>query len=169
MYDVRKNLYSESGYTLFSLISVIIISGILATIAIVSFNTSNPKVKLEMASKKLISDVCFAQDLAMARATEVLVVFDVGENRYSLKWGDGSYIANLMGGNNFIVDLDNSDFSGVNMNTTSLVAGTLSFSPVGVPSSGGTKLENNTLITTLNNQISISITPYTGKLVIERN
>ena len=161
-----KKLVCQKGFTLIELITVISIVGILAVVALLNFDSATIDVKLEAASKKIMSDIIYAQDLALSSGTSVQVIISVAENRYSIKWNGGSYVTNITGGGDFIVDLDHNDFSGVSISSTSLTSGTLTFNSLGVPSTGGSEMEAEKTVAVFNSQNTIKISPYTGRVFL---
>ncbi len=166
---VKYRILSEAGTSLMEMTTVIVIAGILSAVAVVSYDSGSTAIKLDAASKKIVSDVYYAQDLAMNSGRPVKIVFNIAENNYCLKWGNDANIDNIMGGGNFIVDFDKPEFSGVQESSTNLPALTLTFNTLGVPYTGGEEILAETKIISLGNQVSIYITPYTGKLRVQKN
>jgi prepilin-type N-terminal cleavage/methylation domain-containing protein len=72
---------SNQGFTLIELVMVIVIVGILAVIAIPRFDTFYA-IKLDGAVKKVVSDIRYTQQLAIARHTNSRVIFYADENSY---------------------------------------------------------------------------------------
>lgn len=164
---IYKIIKQGHGHTLFELIVVISLIGILSTVAMLNYNSGGVEVNLEAATKKLVSDIYYAQELAMSTGNSVLVNLNDADNNYSLQWADGGYVTNIMGGGDFIVDFDQSDFAGVSIGTSGLVGGNLIFNSFGIPSSGGSEIQNELTIIVLNNINMIKITPYTGRISID--
>lgn len=161
----QKIFRAEKGFSMIEMITVISIVGILAAAAYINFN-SGTSVRLEAATKKMMSDISYAQELAMSNGNSVDVIISTAENQYSLKWGDGSYVSNIMGGGNFVVDFDHSNYAGVTLNSTGLTDGTLTFNSVGIPLTGGSIIQSELIVAQLNSQNSIKVTPYTGRITV---
>ena len=160
-----KILRAENGFSIIEMVTVISIVGIIAATAYINFN-SGTTVRLEAATKKMMSDISYAQELAMSNGNSVQVIVSTAENQYSLKWGDGSYVDNIMGGGNFVVDFDHSNYTGVSINSTGLTGGTLTFNSVGIPLTGGSIIQTELIVAQLNSQNSIKVTPYTGRITV---
>jgi len=157
---------SESGFTLLELVAVIAIIGILTAFLAVNFTSTENYVNLESARKKMVADIAYAQDLTMSSGSSVQVIVNVSENKYSLKWVSGSYVPNIMGGGDYIVDFNSDNFSGVNIQGTDLTAGTLTFNSIGIPTTGGAEIQNILTVANLNGQSYVKVTPYTGRITI---
>lgn len=154
----------SNGFTFIEVVVVMTIMAILAAVAIVTFNNSSSDFQLNAASRKVISDVQYAQDLSMTTGNRVKVKFDPDNNRYSLLWADDSPVPNIMGGGNFVVSFGSGAFKNVEITDTELTGGILKFDTIGEPFSNATLIFSATLIVELNHQKQIYITPYTGKL-----
>jgi hypothetical protein len=72
-----------------------------------------------------------------------------------------------MGGQNYIVDFDNSDFSGVDLSETKFSAGLLSFNSKGQPFNNGSSLTTETALMVLNDNVVIMMVPGTGRCYIQ--
>ncbi len=164
---ICKIIKQGQGHSLFELIVVISLIGILSAVAVLNFNSGGIEVNLDAATKKMVSDIYYAQELAMSTGNSVRVNLNSADNNYSLQWGSGGYITNIMGGGDFIIDFDHSDYAGVSIGSTDLVGGDLIFNSFGIPNTGGSELQNELLIALLNNINMIKITPYTGRITIE--
>jgi len=157
----------QEGFSMVELIVVIAIMGIISAIALIKLNTNQLPVRMQAAAKKIMNDIQYAQELASTTGRGVKVIFDAANNRYFLKWSDDTYVENVLGGGPFIVDLDDPDFKGVTIGGSQLDGNTLYFTSLGVPTSGGNELQNETRVVKINGQLAIYITPYTGKLRLQ--
>ncbi|HDL19146.1 MAG TPA: hypothetical protein ENH29_08830, partial [Bacteroidetes bacterium] len=71
---VKYRILSEAGTSLMEMTTVIVIAGILSAVAVVSYDSGSTAIKLDAASKKIVSDVYYAQDLAMNSGRPVKIV-----------------------------------------------------------------------------------------------
>jgi len=150
---------------------VVIIVVISAAVINIGMNsmTSN---KVNSAARRLISDLRFAQEVAITKRIRHGIIFS--SNSYTVFENDDTAdpARNPQGGGSFIVDFTSGDFSGVTISTTSpqttLPGLVVKFEPNGKPIDG-----SNALLTTSSNQVtlnyngsskSITITPETGKV-----
>ncbi|MFQ5674493.1 MAG: hypothetical protein ACE5G1_01235, partial [bacterium] len=88
-------------------------------------------------------------------------------NRYSLRWDDGSYIQNPIGGGNFVVQLGQGLFTAVQITSTSFSSGWLDFAPSGIPKKTGNPFSGELSLLALNNKKKITVTGSTGFVRIE--
>ncbi|MFQ5770584.1 MAG: prepilin-type N-terminal cleavage/methylation domain-containing protein, partial [bacterium] len=100
-----RKVNNQKGFTLIELIVIITIIGILSYIAVANFSDSNSQVQYGTLIRKIATDVRFAQQLALTEGMSTHVYIDQANNRYYLKWDDGTYIQNPVGGGDFIVQL----------------------------------------------------------------
>jgi prepilin-type N-terminal cleavage/methylation domain-containing protein len=71
------------GYTLIEMMTVIVIVGILATVALPTFSNGQ-SVGLKSAGRILASDLRLASDLSVQYSTQYTVTFDLTNNQYQL-------------------------------------------------------------------------------------
>lgn len=147
------------------LVLLIVILGILSSLA---YNrmTEEASLRLSVAVRKLITDVRYAQQLAMTQGKRTRFYIDLTNNRYYLKWNDGTYVEDPLGGGDFIVNLGEGEFQKVEITATDFTQGYLEFDLWGSPYASGSLLNSQKVVAILNEGVSIQITPYTGKLVI---
>jgi Tfp pilus assembly protein FimT len=74
----------ESGFTLLGLLSAVVILGILAGIAIPSYQSWLPKSRVNGAARELFSDLQLARMSAISENNDYVITFDTGNNRYSV-------------------------------------------------------------------------------------
>ena len=80
--NVKSSLFpSPPGFTLIELIMVLVIVGILSAITIPRFD-SFFAIKLDGATKKLVSDIRYTQQLAISRHTNSRIVFNAAKDSY---------------------------------------------------------------------------------------
>ena len=163
--DITKK--NQNGFTLIEVIVIVVIVGVLAYFAVANFGDSHSRLQNESVLKKIISDVRYARELALTEGEETRVYFDQTNNRYYLKWDNGNYIQNPVGGGDFIVQLGEGEFSQVNITSSAFSAGWLDFDTRGTPSNAGVPFSDELNLVSLYNSKSITITANTGFLKIE--
>jgi len=75
---------SNSGFTLVEIIIVIVVIGVMSTIAIPNYLTWRPDMTLKAAARDLYSTMQQAKLLAVKTNADVAIVFDITNNRYYL-------------------------------------------------------------------------------------
>lgn len=157
----------ERGFSLIELAVFIAIIGIISYLVIFGFSTSTGIMKEKSLAEKVVSDVRYAQEMALTHRQEVKFVVEPDYNRYSLKWQDDSYLKTPIAEQDFVVDFATSEFKGVDLTSTGFSAGLLSFNARGQPMNNGTLLSTQTVLMRLNNNTTIKIVPITGACYIE--
>ncbi|HHM23479.1 MAG TPA: type II secretion system protein GspH [Bacteroidetes bacterium] len=157
----------SGGFSLVELVVVIALMGIVSAIAVMHLRNNPLPVRVRAAAKKMVSDIQYAQDLAISTGRTVKVILDVERNRYFLKWGNDTFVENILGSGAFLIDFDDANFKGVTLTGTQLEGNILEFNSLGVPVSGGEEIQHETRVAELNAQVQIYITPYTGRLRIQ--
>lgn len=142
--DVRKmKIVLRKGFTLIEVVMVLVIVGILAGLAIPRFD-SFYSIKLDASMKKVVSDIRYAQQIAVSRHGNCRIVFNPASDTYSAEeqltlggpWSgikDPFTKANLV--MNFQTDPQYKGIDIVNANFNS--SNTLQFDWQGVPQAGG--------------------------------
>ncbi len=168
---IRKRLSEqfkqEKGFTLLELIVTITLIGILSYMALSEFSNSTTILKEKTLAKRIVADARYAQEMALSHRQLVKFYVEQSQNRYSLKWADNSYLQTPMAEQDFIVDLDEGDFVGIEISSTGFSAGLLSFTADGQPLNNGSPLSVETALITLDGEITIKIVPGTGRCYIE--
>lgn len=157
----------ETGATFLELISMIVIIGVLSYFAFANLSNSNVSVKEQSLAKKILSDVRFAQEMAMSHGQLVQFVVETTENRYSLKWQDESYLQTPVAEEDFIVDIDEDFFVGTNISSTGFTSGTLQFGADGKPLDNGSLLTEATTLVELNGATIVCVEPETGRCYVQ--
>lgn len=78
-------LTNNKGYTLTELMVTVAIIGIVAGIAIPSFTSYLPRLRLNGAARDLISDLRLARSLAVGQNKQHKLVFDVANETYKIQ------------------------------------------------------------------------------------
>ncbi len=162
----KSFISSEKGFSFLELIVLIVGIGILALVGMANLSGSS-SLKEKALAKKILADVRYAQEMAINYGQLVQFIVETGQNRYSLKWQDNSYLQTPMAEEDFIVDVDDSYFTGVSISSTGFDSGILQFNGDGNPLDNGTLLTTATNLLQLNGTTSIQITPGTGRCTIQ--
>ena len=146
---MQKKYIRPSGFSLTELLVVVAITGILASVAVPSYNDSVERHRLESASEAILSDIRWARSESIKRNLEVRVTFATG--------GAWSYSINVDPDNTNTVlkAVNGSDFSATSLPTAPFgVNAYTTFDPVrGTASSGNVNLTsaNYSLFVTVSN------------------
>jgi len=162
-----RALKAQHGFTLLELVVVVVIIGIVSYVAVSNYGESYTNVQYQTLIRKMASDVRYARELAITDGQGTSVFIDETNNRYYLKWADGSYIPNPMKGGDFIVQLGVGDLSQATITATSFSGGRLDFTRAGEPLNGGNSFTGALTLVELNQAVRITITANTGYLKIE--
>jgi len=130
----------RGGFTTVELISVVVILGIVSATALTMF-TGSSEYRLDAAARKIVSDIRYAQQLAMDNHGSYRISFDTSSDSYTLYAKDSNTTpaTDPFTGTAFTVQLDSDVYSGVTL--TEAVFGSRSyvvFDEEGDPSSTGT-------------------------------
>lgn len=157
----------QSGLTLVELIIIMVFIGALTYVAISGFSDSTLSIKAKTLGKKIVADVRYAQESAMSHGQTTDFTVEVAQNRYSLSWQSGGYLKTPIGGQDFIYDIDESDFVGVQILNSGFGAGVLSFDADGTPYDNGDLLNAETVLMRLSGDIYIKVVPETGRCYLQ--
>jgi len=76
---------SKAGFTLIEITAVVIIIGMIASIAIVRLDGMLPSTRTESAARELLAQMDFARTQAIAKAQEYSILLDFPEQRYAIR------------------------------------------------------------------------------------
>ncbi len=164
---LRRPLSDERGVTFLELIILIVVIGILSYLGMANLSNSNESIKESSLAKKVLADVRYAQEMAMSHGQLVKFIVETGQNRYSLKWADNSYLQTPMAEEDFIVDVDDGYFVGVSISSTGFTNGTLKFDAQGTPLNDLATLGVETTLMQLNGSTTLRVIPGTGRCYIQ--
>ena len=101
---MKKN---SSGFTLFELLIVITILGILSAVAIPSMNNFRGGMKLDAAAREVVSAIQYVQSLAIKEEIKHGVVYDPAQNEFKCnKEVAGNVIRNPLDKKLYVVSFD---------------------------------------------------------------
>lgn len=158
----RKNFRIEGsgrqkGFTLVEIIVVVVVIAIIGGTVMVSTESVNENTRLTNAGYRALSDVRYAQELAMTHNRTVNFIASTGSNGYDVKWADtGHHVQTLLDQENLIVRFGSSEYRGVTLTTA--LSSTLSFDSKGEPWIGGSRMTTDSqLVMRLNSSIYVTI------------
>lgn len=149
----------ERGFTLIEIVMVLLLIAILAVVVIPRLGTYTG-MQLEVAAKKVASDIRYAQSLAMANRTAQWqrITFDADTDSYRIYSKTGSVKDPVTQEPAFAVRFNQGEYQGVDVQNT---FSTTFYYPFGNPSEGGVvRLKRDLAFK------NISVMPVTGKVVI---
>lgn len=169
----------QRAFTLVELIIILLITGILAAVAIINA-PDLPKMRTEQAAHKVKSDIRYVQNYALASRQRTRVDFSAAADNYTVyrepSAGNWEILANPLTGNDFIVSFASGEYAGVSISTVNFVSAgyNLVFDAAGIPygydPSGGaaTALSSTgTVVLTGNTTKAVSVAPRTGNVSIQ--
>lgn len=160
----QRFIRNMAGFTLVEMIVTITVVVIMTGVIGVTFTDLNDNVRLSTAANRALSDVRYAQELAISHRRAVDVNISTGNDTYSFRWNDtGTYLPSPYDGEDFIVEFNQGDYDGVDIVSTGIGSG-FTFSATGLPSiSSGPRS-----IMLLNGQVYVSLY-QSGMTKLEEN
>lgn len=160
-----------AGFTLIEIVMVIVIAGTLAVLAVPRFE-SFYVIKLNAAVKKVVSDIRYVQQLAIARHESYKIIFSPGIERYEVRLAsDNSLAKDPFSRKDFVSDFTaDAYYKGLDISGTSLLSNTLRFDWRGMPQEGpdggvvDLAAERSIGFLYRGSSLSIYITPQTGRV-----
>jgi type II secretory pathway pseudopilin PulG len=106
---------NQTGFTVIEIVVFILIVGIVGGIVGIQIGNYNANMALDRAARQVLSDVRYAQEMAMS--TNRGVDFNVRTNGYTLTWDDGSALQSTFGKGSVEVNLSelNATISGTDV------------------------------------------------------
>jgi MSHA pilin protein MshC len=159
---INKYYLSNKGFTLIEIIIVILIIGVLAVTILPQFSSTLNAIRLRTAKEKLIDDLYYVHNFAIANHTTIRFIVDPADNSYRFGIPNGSDltpITDLSTGDSANIDLT-SKYRSVTI-TTTLVGGGFDYDWWGTPF----KMDGSTYTVgsiVLNGSETINIVPETG-------
>jgi len=91
----RKSQIQEQGWSLTEVLTVLAIVGIIAVLAVPSYQTLAARVQARNATVEIASELRFARQLAMARRERLRVIFDREGRTITLRRADAEVILHV--------------------------------------------------------------------------
>jgi Tfp pilus assembly protein FimT len=166
------NIFNKTrAFSLIEFTILLLIIGILSTVAFVEFNQSTAMIKLTAATFKLRGDILYAQNLAVTQQINYGIVFTPSTTYSIYRQTTSNIITDPLSGNLFTVNfgagINFKEYAGVTFSSPSF-GNRLEFDRDGIPYSDGgvTPLSSNGAITLSNGMTSavVTITKNTGKV-----
>ncbi len=171
----------RGGFTLIEIIVVVIIMAIIAATA-VGVSSNSAWTRVTEAGRRLLSDLSFAQNVAVTQQRTVYAIFDTTNQRYTVAYTQtpsaaADYVRDPSTGGNFVAQFGNSGttgLAGVSLRPLGLGSGNkvLAFDVLGQPLVGnGTAspvLSTQSVTITVGNSLvssstmTVSVAPFTG-------
>ncbi len=142
------------GFTLVELVCVVVIIGMMATIAVPRFGNSIALHRIESAGRRIVVDLALAQSLAKTTNKSIKVKFDVASNSYILSKiphpdHPSREYETFLQEEPYVATIESVDFGGGN---------DIKFDVFGVPDNGGS------IVIRVGNRVrTISVDADTGK------
>ena len=87
-HPTARRRVSEAGFSLVELSVILAVLGVIAALAIPSFRSIMPRVRLDNNALLLVNEINLMRREAIAKSTDFRVVFDPGSETYSLQRRD---------------------------------------------------------------------------------
>ena len=145
----------DRGFSLAELIVIIVVMGIMAAAAGVAINSVNQNSRISVAANNALSDMRYAQEIAMAERKDVNFTVNTDTNTYSATYtSTGTYLKSSQNESaNMTVTLNSGDTKGVTMSGG--YSGSITFDSDGIPYQGATELTAPLTLMTLNGKMSL--------------
>jgi len=151
-----KRKQTQAGFSLLEMVVVMVVGGIVIAAMGLTIRTADRNSKEGSALHRMLTDLRYAQEVAVAENRQVDFTVSAGDNAYYVTYASGGFLSNPMGGYSMYVRMNYDQYKGVNI---TYGTGTLSFSRTGEPRFSGAFLSSAQIVATLNNHRSIRINP----------
>lgn len=157
---------NNQGFTLIELIVVMVIIGIMSYLGVAKFANTEGSLQSTSLIKKITADVRYARELAASSTLGTYVYIDVSNNKYYVKWADGTYVKKAIGSDDLVVQLGAGHFSSVGITSTAFTNGRLDFDTSGLPANSGNSYSGELNLITLSGGEKIDIVANTGMIKV---
>ncbi len=169
---MEEQRISLKAFTLIEIVMVIVILGVLALLAAPRF-ADFYFIKLRSAAVKVVSDIRYTQQYALANHDDYKIIFNTTNNTYDCQLvSDSSYIKDPFTQGNLSVNFNTDvQYKGIKINSATFGSGsTLRFNWQGIPqdSTGAALTSAGTVnLTYQSRSITISVGPQTGLVTMQ--
>lgn len=156
-----KKLHKGNGYTIIELMSVVVVIGILAAMAVPVFVRMAPRLNLKSDARTSLNYLRLARSKAVAENGQYGIFFDTG-NRRLILFRDSNLpaAATYESGQDSVIDSSIVLHNNVSFNSVSFAGNTVVFFPSGAASASGTVTLNHTETTRV---YTINVLAATGR------
>ena len=151
----------QGGFTLVELMVVIVILAILAVVVIPQV-TGTSSMKAQSAARLVMSDLEYAQDLAITSQSDITVTFDTSGNFYGVSNESGP-LNHPITKKTYVVDFDTvAGLNGVSLSNASFGAGSsVTFDSLGAPTPDG-----SVSVSAGDSGYRVTVAPITGRVTV---
>ena len=150
----KKIKFNSDGFSLFELLVMIALLGILAAVASTRIKDISGSVRVSSAINQITSDIELVKEIALASHEQMSIPYNHSLDNCTFR-KNGALMIDYPGSNNGIIDLSDGIFSGVDITQVNLNGSNI----VNIDKWGNV-LNSGTI--TLNNNNTISIEKLTG-------
>jgi prepilin-type N-terminal cleavage/methylation domain-containing protein len=161
----KQNSRWRAGYTLMEMMIILVIVGVLASMAVPGFMTMMPRMRLKSDARNNINYLRRARAKSVAENSQYGIYFDSGDRKFIL-FKDTYEPENTAydDGQDSIIETSNVMYSGVNYGTSTFAGNCVVFFPSGSASTTGSI---NILNSTVGKTYTVSVLASTGKVSLQ--
>jgi len=169
---ILKISSTVSGFTLIEIIMVIVIIGILVTLAMPRFEAYH-QIKLQGAAKNLVSHIRYTQSIAVSRHEDYALSFDIDQDVYQIyRVSDQELAKDPFTRTDLIIDFkSDSQYQGIDIDSVDFEGlSVLRFNWEGVPQdeNGNSLISQGRIVLHYRNRsLIINVSPQTGRGSLE--